>query len=269
MDSYRIAILGAGNVATHIARHLHFKGHRLCAVWSPTEAHSRRLVEELVAGCPSEPGGGLLATADLNELPGDADFYIMTLADRAVSEVLAALPECGGIWLHTAGALPMEVFEAYRDAFGVLYPLQSMSREVAIDMETVPFLVEGSSPEVAEKIVQLAGSLSNRVRLSNWSQRLRIHLAAVFANNFSNHMLHIAKELCSREGLDPEWLVPLLEETFRKAVSVGPAAAQTGPALRDDRETMEKHLALLKDDSEWAKLYTFISRDIAAMAKRK
>ena len=128
--------------------------------------------------------------------------------------------------------------------------------------DQIPYLVEGSSPEVLEKVQNLALSISGRVEEMDSAGRLVVHLAAVFANNFSNHMVHIAERILEEQNLPPSMLTPLLEETFRKIQSMGAREAQTGPALRKDEESMNRHRELLKNHPEWEKIYTFISREI-------
>jgi predicted short-subunit dehydrogenase-like oxidoreductase (DUF2520 family) len=146
--------------------------------------------------------------------------------------------------------------------YGVLYPLQSISAGRETDWTKLPLLIEASSPEVLDRMIILAGSLSGSVHEVDSKRRLRLHLAAVFANNFSNHMARIAYRILEEGGEDPGLLLPILEETFEKIRDMGPAAAQTGPARRKDAETMEKHLEVLRGHPEWEKLYTFVSRSI-------
>jgi len=122
--------------------------------------------------------------------------------------------------------------------------------------------VEGSSEEVSESIFSLAGLLSTNIQKVDSDSRRIIHLAAVYANNFTNHMVHIGQQILHENELDPKLLDPILKETVRKILDLGAREAQTGPALRNDRETMQKHTELLKQHPEWEKLYTFISRDI-------
>jgi predicted short-subunit dehydrogenase-like oxidoreductase (DUF2520 family) len=210
---------------------------------------------------------GTLGTADPEQVPQKADFFILCVPDRAVSEVAGQLRDRKGIWMHTAGALSMDVFQGITDDYGVFYPLQSFSKEREIPPGFTPFLVEGASPGVLEKIGELANSISGKVEESNSQDRLKVHLAAVFANNFSNHMVHVAIQILEESGLDPSLLEPLLEETFSKLRELDPGAAQTGPAVRGDNETMNKHIELLKGHPEWEKLYTFISREIGRSRK--
>lgn len=200
-------------------------------------------------------------------VPREADFFILCVPDWAVAEVAAKFSENKGIWLHTAGGLSVEVFQGIKEEYGVLYPLQTLSRDRKIRLGHIPFLVEASSQQVLEKIKDLAASISGKVEEADSPARLKVHLAAVFANNFSNHMIHVARQIMEEACLDPGLLEPLLEETFLKVKEMDPGNAQTGPALRGDRETMNKHRELLKDHPEWEKLYTFISRDIEKFRK--
>ena len=156
----------------------------------------------------------------------------------------------------------MDVFKGIFSRYGVLYPLQTLSRSRPVAPSKVPCLVEASSQEVGASLLRLASTTYDRVEEVDSERRLALHTAAVFANNFSNHMIGIAGQILKDHKLDPGLLDPLLEETFLKLKEMDPGAAQTGPALRGDKLSMEKHIDLLKDHPEWEKLYTFISRDI-------
>ena len=245
-------MLGAGNVSTHISRHLHSKGHRISCIYSRTQELASLLADEF----------GGFATSDVNEVPNHADFYIVCVPDQSVVSVLGQFKDWNGIWLHTAGALPMDLFKGYMARYGVLYPLQTLNKNQEASLAITPILVEGSSKEVEESIVKLAGDITTEVLEIDSEKRLIIHLAAVFANNFTNHMVHIGQRILRENSLNVKLLDPIIEETFRKIGRVGADAAQTGPALRKDHITIQKHLELLKDHPEWEKIYTFISRDI-------
>jgi len=204
-----------------------------------------------------------MASSKLSELPRQADFYLLAVPDGAVAGVAADCTDCLGIWLHCAGALSMQVFQGLFPEYGVMYPLQTLSKDFPLQSAKMPFLVEGSSPEVGAQVTTLASSISERVETVDSASRLVIHLAAVFANNFSNHMVHIAQQILMEQNLSADILDPLLEETYRKIISVGAGKAQTGPAVRDDQITLKRHIDLLKKHPEWEKLYTFMSREIA------
>jgi predicted short-subunit dehydrogenase-like oxidoreductase (DUF2520 family) len=246
-------MLGAGNVSTHISRHLHSKGHRISCIYSRTLESASLLANEF----------GGIATTDLHEVPDQEDFYLVCVPDQAVVSVLSHFKGWKGIWLHTAGALPMDLFKGLQNRYGVLYPLQTLNKNQDISLASTPFLVEGSSAEVTETVKKLADNITTNVQEIDSEKRLTIHLAAVFANNFSNHMVHIAQQILQENKLDLKLLDPILKETVRKIGLMGAGAAQTGPALRNDQLTIQKHLELLKNHPEWEKLYTFVSRDIS------
>ena len=245
-------MIGAGNVSSHISRHFHLSGHHISCIYSRTEAAAQQLAAEL----------GVPGTSVVEEVPVDADFYLLCVPDRVVLEVAEKFRHTSGIWLHTAGALSMNLFQGVFKQYGVLYPLQTLSKARSLEASQVPCLVEGSSPQVSAEVMKLALSVYRNVEEVNSEKRLVIHTAAVFANNFSNHMVHIAKELVSEQNIDPQMIEPLLQETFEKIKALGTVEGRTGPAIRGDQETMNKHIELLKDHPEWEKLYTFISRDI-------
>jgi len=245
-------MIGAGNVSTHISRHFHLAGHQISCIYSRTDIGAQQLAAEL----------GVPGTSVIEDVPVDADFYILCVPDRVVLEVAEKFRHISGIWLHTSGALSMNLFQDAFKQYGVLYPLQTLSRSRPLEPSQVPCLVEGSSPQVLASVMKLALSVYRTVEEVSSEKRLVIHTAAVFANNFSNHMVHIAKELISEQNIDPQMIEPILKETFEKIMALGTVEGRTGPAIRGDQETMNKHIELLKDHPEWEKLYTFISRDI-------
>jgi len=251
-ESKHIVLIGAGNVATHVSRHLYARGHRISCVWSRTPASARILADTV---------GAESATHE-SEVPRKADFYLVAVPDDAVAELAARFTDCAGVWLHTAGSLPMDVFKDFFPKYGVLYPLQTLSKASPMSPGPIPFLVEGSSEDTSRKVHELASSISQNVEAADSATRLMVHLAAVFANNFSTHMVHIAQGILKEQNLSLKMLDPLLEETFQKIIRVGADEAQTGPAVRGDQETMKRHREILKNHPEWEKLYTFISREI-------
>jgi predicted short-subunit dehydrogenase-like oxidoreductase (DUF2520 family) len=239
-------------VAFHISRHLYLAGQQIACVWSRT--HESALKVAAVSGS--------IVASSVDEVPDDADFYLLAVADQAIADVADRFKGGAGVWMHTAGAVPMDVLKGVFSEYGIFYPLQTLSLQRQVSLGDTPFLVEGSSPPVLKKIRSLASSISERVVDMDSAGRLRVHLAAVFANNFSNHMATIASRIMDEQGGDHSLLDPLLRETYLKMAECGAAGAQTGPALRGDMETMKKHLELLKGHPEWEKLYTFVSRDI-------
>ncbi len=239
-------------MATHISRHLYARGHRISCIWSRTRERAELLADQVNAA-------GL---TDLGKVPVGADFYLLAIPDRAIPQVASVFEGKEGIWMHTAGAVPMEVLGQFFKDYGVFYPLQTLSSERELSLVETPMLLEGSGSEVLHMIRSLALSVSGTVVELDSSHRLVLHMAAVFANNFSNHMVTIAGQILEEHDADLSLLEPILRETFAKIESMGPVRAQTGPAWREDHVTMQKHLELLKGHPEWKKLYTFVSRDI-------
>ncbi len=251
-------MIGAGNVSTHISRHLHLAGHTIACVYSRNQETAGTLAHEVHS----------TGVTQLDAIPDKADFYLVCVPDDIIPEIAGKLSDRKGVWLHCAGALSMDVFSATHTEYGVMYPLQSLSKELPVMLTDTPMLVEGSSPKVTATVRLLADSISGNVYEMNSDSRLLVHLAAVFANNFTNHMVHIAQQILKDHDFDLGLLEPLLNQTYHKLTEMEAVNAQTGPAVRMDEETMQKHRELLEKSPEWKNLYTFISRDIGKARKK-
>lgn len=244
-----IVFIGAGNVASHLAPALERSGAgRVVQVYSRSLSSARALASKLKDAS---------VTDEVADIIPDADIYIVSLVDHAVVDVLSRLPRNNALWLHTSGSLPMSVLDGMSDNIGVFYPLQTFSKGVEVDMSEVPLFIEGNTPEVAGRIRLMAEKVTPKVHYADGDLRKRMHIAAVFACNFTNYMFTVADDLLGRDGLSLEVLHPLLKETVRKALNGSPAQGQTGPAVRGDREVMEAHESML--DPELAEMYRMIS----------
>jgi predicted short-subunit dehydrogenase-like oxidoreductase (DUF2520 family) len=243
--------IGAGNLASHLIPELASKGYEIKAIYSRTLASAKFLADIINAEY----------TCDLNSLPQDADFYIISISDDAISSVFSALP-LTAIILHTAGSVPISIFEGRFKKYGVLYPLQTFSKGKEISFGNIPFLLEASDSDTLSYINEMASSLSGNVRISNSEERKWIHLSAIFANNFTNYMFSCAYELLEKQNTSFEILEPLILETVKKALSNNPGLVQTGPAIRNNQRILDEHISMLKDMPEWQKLYIFVSRMI-------
>ena len=230
----RIVFIGAGNVASHLAPAMEACGvGRVCQVYSRSESSAVALCDRLAEAT---------AITDASRIITDADIYVVSLVDHAVGEVLAAVKDaverCGirndALWLHTSGSLPMETLAGMSERYGVFYPLQTFSKRVAVDMAQVPIFIEGSSPETTASIKAMAEAMSRSVHYADGDLRRRMHIAAVFACNFTNYMFTVADDL-------------LIRETMRKAMEGSPVVGQTGPAVRGDRQVVERHASMLPD----------------------
>jgi predicted short-subunit dehydrogenase-like oxidoreductase (DUF2520 family) len=205
---------------------------------------------------------GARPETDPGKVATDSDFFLLAVPDSAIQSVASSYRGARGIWMHVAGAVPVTILEPFFARYGVLYPLQTFSADREISLEETPILLEGSDPGTREEIRKLAACLSSRTVDMDSRHRLVVHLAAVFANNFSNQMVAMAQEILEEQGMDAGLILPILRETMGKIEDLGAKKAQTGPALRGDIQTMQKHLELLRDKPEWQKIYTFISHNI-------
>lgn len=230
----KIAIIGSGNVATVLGRLIQKNNHKVVQVMSRNIEHARSLGEELGAHF-----------TDFSGLPDiSADIYIIAVADYAVRDCLPHLQLNDKLVVHTAGSVSKEVLRELSANYGVLYPLQSLRKEMK-EIPEIPFLVDGNSEGVLQFIEAFARSLSPDVQQLNDENRLKLHVAAVIVSNFTNHLYAIAEEYCSKEQVDFNLLKPLIAETALRIRYTSPAAVQTGPAVRKDIHTLDKHLRLL------------------------
>ncbi len=189
----------------------------------------------------------------------EADLYIIAVSDDAVSEVSEILHDKKGIVTHTSGTITKEVIQNKRK--GVFYPLQTFTKDKKVDFSSIPICIEANNEKDLKTIVKLAKSISTKVYEVSTSQREKLHLAAVFVNNFTNHMYSIGNTICKKEGLSFDMLRPLVTETINKIQFLPPKKAQTGPAKRNDVQTMQKHLTILENPIH-KKIYQLISESI-------
>jgi predicted short-subunit dehydrogenase-like oxidoreductase (DUF2520 family) len=251
-DQWKICLVGAGNVAWHLGKALTQKGYSISRVLDRTASSSKQLAEELRAETSGIPEDGVAGS----------DACLVCISDDAISTVISQLKPGNCLLMHTAGSVPLDVFKGNAINYGVLYPLQTFTRGRSLDYSRIPFLTEANSPENLNLINQLASSVSGSVTEADSTQRLYIHLAAIFASNFSNHMYVLAEKLALEYEMPFELLKPLIAETTKKALDMSPHNAQTGPASRGNLKVIKRHLDLLKKDPRMQELYGLISRSI-------
>lgn len=251
----RIVLIGAGNVATSIGGALKAAGHEISALYSRTEQSAKELSEKL----------RVPYTTSLNKLPHDADIYISMLKDDALMQLAPEIVALNrkALFVHTAGSLPLSLWkDAGAENYGVLYPMQTFSKGKRGDIQNVPLFVEGSSEQVLQEIMHMAKSLSQKVKELDSESRKRLHIAAVFACNFTNRMYAISNVLLEESGVDFKVMLPLIEETAEKVATLPPSQAQTGPAIRGDVRVMDSHLESLKSHPDFAEIYKLMSDNI-------
>ncbi|MGI5975060.1 MAG: Rossmann-like and DUF2520 domain-containing protein [Paludibacter sp.] len=247
-----ILLHGSGNVATHLALAIHKTGHQIVQVYSRTKASAAALGNRL----------GVPYTHLVDEIMQDADLYIYAVSDDALESLVSLNIAPQAMHVHTAGSVAMDIFKGYKKHYGVLYPLQSLSKDKTVDFQQVPLLLEASDEVVKQALDVLAKEISGQVHHYNTEQRLKIHLAAVFANNFVNHLFHIASDIMESSDIDFNLLKPLIKETIEKISHLSPAEAQTGPAKRNDQKIMKQHMEMLKDQPKLQNLYRELSQMI-------
>lgn len=256
-SSASIVLLGAGRVATHLAPVVIEAGYHIVQIYSRTIDAARNLASPL--GVPYTDNMEAITTNASIYITCVADEALPSIAQRLVDRVNAAAPS-PPLFLHTAGSVPMNLWqEAGAKHYGILYPLQTFSKERAVDMREVALFVEGSDEDALHTIELLAHSISNKVYRADSSERALLHISAVFACNFTNAMYGIADQLLKQGGIPFDVLLPLIDETAAKVHTLAPHEAQTGPAVRGDNEVMQHHLARLTNQPELQQLYAQIS----------
>lgn len=250
-----VSFIGSGNVAWHLAPALDNAGHVVKEVFSRHAQHAEALTNRLYQA-------EVKATLDFSTSP--SRLFIVAVSDDALAEVAreVILPD-EAILVHTSGSQPLDVLQFAAAAHtAVFYPLQTFTKTKKVELRTTPILIETLQEETLDILTDVARSISHRVQRIFPEERLALHVAAVFASNFTNHMLAISHQILQHQQLPKDLLAPLLRETFDKLQSLAPAQAQTGPARRGDLETLDRHMAFLKDDPELAALYKIISQHI-------
>ncbi len=254
----RIVLIGAGNLATRLGLALHEKGCVIAQIYSRTEESARSLAEKT----------GAAYTHRIEDVINDADLYIFSVKDDALPQLLHKIEKNQSLWVHTAGSLPMDIFKNHAEHFGVFYPLQTFSKSKDVDFSTIPIYIEANQPQHLDSLKKLAARLSNQVIEASSEQRRYLHVAAVFACNFTNHMYAIAANLLEGKGLHFDHLLPLINETAQKVHTLHPKEAQTGPAVRFDEEVINRHLNMLEEE-KLRKIYHLLSENIHEAAKKQ
>ena len=245
-----VVLIGSGNVATILGRLIIQKGHTVKQVIGHTSQNAVLLAKTLSA-----------EYASLTEITNRANIYIIAVKDHAVSLLADQLRLPGKLVVHTSGALQKDILSKISDQFGVMWPLQSIRKEIDY-LPEIPFLVDGNKESVIEDIVGFIHKLEQPVTVANDTERAKMHIAAVFASNFVNHLYALAEDFALKEHLDYSLLLPLIKETANRLEHNSPAMVQTGPAIRGDIVTIEKHMRILESYPYLRKLYLRMSNSI-------
>ncbi|RYU95572.1 Rossmann-like and DUF2520 domain-containing protein [Emticicia agri] len=258
----KISVIGAGNVAWHLSIAFENHHHQVCEIYSRQLSKAKAITSMLYQA---------EATTSLDFSESKAELFILAVSDDAIAEVCSklVLPE-NAILAHTSGTRSLnelqQLMVSYHDLpirCAVFYPLMTFSIQKRIQMKEVPFCIEADEEMAENQLVKLAQGLSKTVYLISSQERKVLHVAAVFACNFTNHLLALAKEITIEEELEFDLLKPLIKETFQKAMAAEhPADVQTGPAVRGDNSTMNNHLIYLKDRTDLFEIYEIMSESI-------
>lgn len=255
MKENSVSFIGAGNLAWHLAPALDNAGYAVREVFSRKEKNAHALAERLYQ-CE------VVSVPDFSQ--SASRLFIVAASDDAIPEILASLvlPD-DVVVVHTSGSQPLSVLDdAPADNVGVFYPLQTFTKARKVNFESIPIFVEGANEVVTRKLMAMGKAISRNVTAISSEERKALHVAAVFASTFTNHMLTIAKQIMHDNKLKYELLKPLIAETLNKSLELGPEAAQTGPARRGDLQILDSHMEFLADDPELAEIYKNVSQHI-------
>jgi predicted short-subunit dehydrogenase-like oxidoreductase (DUF2520 family) len=255
MNPVSVAFIGSGNLAWHLAPALDNVGYAVREIYSRKIKNASAIAQRLYQA-------SAVKELDLSESP--AKIFIMCVSDDAIAEVMHELvlpPD--SILVHTSGSQPVNILgTSLTRKTGVFYPLQTFTRGRKINFQDIPIFIESDDPSTEKSLMAMAKALTKRVVRISSAERKVLHVAAVFAANFTNHMLTLSKEIMVNSNLNFDYLKPLIAETLNKCLEIGPENAQTGPARRGDLEILDSHMLLLTQDAAVAEIYKVISQHI-------
>lgn len=247
-----IVLIGAGNVATHLAFAFENAGLQILQVYSRTLSSAKTLANELYTDY----------TINITDVNPGADLYIISISDDVIYTMVGDLKLKNQLVVHTSGSVTMDAINPVSENVGVFYPLQTFSKSKKVDFKNIPICIEANNEENTKLLISLAENISSNVNRIDSEERKILHLAAVFACNFPNLMYTVSENILKGKNLDFNLLRPLIIETASKVQKMDPGDAQTGPARRGDEKIMKQHLEMLKDYPGFEMLYKLISSEI-------
>jgi predicted short-subunit dehydrogenase-like oxidoreductase (DUF2520 family) len=256
----KISIIGAGNIAWHLAKVLEQGEMDIIEIYARDRRKAKAITSELYQSD---------ATNSLNFKDSEAEIFVLAVSDNAIEEVASQIElPSKSMLIHTSGSMPLEILDIAKKqnpdcTTGVFYPLMTFTKGKKISFKSVPICIEGDSSSTISTLSKIAGKISNEVYDVNTQDRKVLHLAAVFACNFTNHLFALSKEILNEESLNFDLLKPLINETLTKSMAAKhPAEVQTGPAVRRDSKAIEAHRALIKADEDLLKVYDTLTESI-------
>lgn len=251
MADFQISLIGAGNVGSHLAQRFHALEIPIKQICSRTHTSALELAKLVDAE----------AVEKVEDLEVDVDLVILSVPDDQIEIISDKIKKSKTLVVHTSGSISREVLDIHENR-GVFYPLQSFRKNKPIDWQDIPVCVDANSNEQLVFLEELGNKISEKVYRLKDRQRASLHVAAVFANNFSNHMLHLAERIAKREDVPFELLQPLIRETLNRVEGNLPSQMQTGPAKRGDKDVIQRHLDFLEPFADERRLYDLLSEHI-------
>lgn len=246
----KVILLGGGNVAGHLIKSITSSGHHIMQIYN-------RTMEKIQAYSKD-----MDIVDHIHGVRDDADIYIVCVKDSAIEELSKSLRLKDKLIVHTSGNRSIDLLKNVSTRYGIFYPLQSFTKGIPVDFREVPILIEASTEESEGALRSFAVSISNHVLTMREEDRLKLNLAGVFVNNFTNHMYTWMYDYLREHGLDFRLLLPLIQNTVDKIKIDAPASTQTGPAVRNDEETIERQMKLLYDYPDLYQFYGIMTRSI-------
>jgi predicted short-subunit dehydrogenase-like oxidoreductase (DUF2520 family) len=250
----KLVIIGTGNVASALGKAFFTSGHTIEQVIGKSSNNVTKLAKRLKAEPVLFPDPPVL----------NADCYMIAVKDDAIPAVALYLKKVKGIVVHTSGSVPLSALGRSFSKKGVFYPVDTIKNNKPVSFTNVPVCIEGNTPVTRRKLLELAASVTEKTFLLDSAQRAVLHLAAVFSNNFTNHLHTSAFGILNENNLPTDLLHQLILSTARNAVSPGPEASQTGPAIRNDKLTIKAHRELLSNNKRLLGIYNSLTADITA-----
>jgi predicted short-subunit dehydrogenase-like oxidoreductase (DUF2520 family) len=247
-----LSIIGAGNLSWHLAQALDRNGVPIAEVYSRSIERAKKLVKKLYSA---------KAVNSLDFSRSVSDLFIIAVPDQAIAQVVADLEvPANAMVVHTSGAQPLSLLDKFYGRSGVFYPLQTFSIEKTVNFKEVPICIESAAKPVLDAMAFVGYAISRKIYHLSTEERLGLHVAAVFACNFTNQLIRMSEQILEKSGMEISFLAPLVQETIDKAFAKGPRLAQTGPASRNDQNTILEHLSYLQQHPDFVEIYARLSQ---------
>jgi predicted short-subunit dehydrogenase-like oxidoreductase (DUF2520 family) len=248
-------LIGSGNTASFFAQKLSAAGHTCIGIYSRNEETAGELALEVRSK----------VYQSLSEIKDGADVCIVAISDNAIKDISKQLSFRDTVLLHTAGSVDMDVLSTAAKYIGVIWPVYSIVKYKLPDHRHIPCVYEASTEKAREAIMAIGQTFTNILNEASADQRRWLHLSAVLSNNFTNHLMGIAEQICKNQQIPFSMLIPILQQTFERVASASPYEVQTGPARRGDDAIIRKHMDMLQSHPEWQNLYQSITSSIEKM----